>query len=303
MKIAIIGGTGLIGIALSKELKNRGDEILLISRDSHSAKSKNKFAVKYFKWDYKTHQHLTVQINNYDAVINLTGEPITGKRWNNSYMDELRNSRIEITKYVAEAICNCSEKPKVFISSSATGFYGNVKNEILNENSNSGNDFLAKLCVDWENASEKVATENIRLVHIRTGVVLTKEGGALKKMLLPYRLFLGGPLGNGNQWFPWIHIQDEVGAIIFAIANDKIKGPINLTAPIPVKMKDFSKFLGKVLNRPSFFNVPKLALRMVVGKVADVLVSSQRVLPQKLLDSGYKFKFVEVEDAFKDLLK
>ncbi|MCH8170445.1 MAG: DUF1731 domain-containing protein, partial [Bacteroidetes bacterium] len=138
---------------------------------------------------------------------------------------------------------------------------------------------------------------------IRTGVVLTKEGGALKKMLLPYRLFLGGPLGNGKQWFPWIHIKDEVDAIIFTIDNDKIKGPINLTAPNPVTMKDFAKSLGKVLNRPSFFNVPKLALRMVVGKVADVLVSSQRAEPKKLLDEGFIFNFTEVENALKDLLK
>ena len=218
-------------------------------------------------------------------------------------MDKIKNNRIEINEYVAEAICNCSKKPKVFISSSATGFYGDVKDKILNENSNPGNDFLAKLCVDWENAAENVTAYNIRLVHIRTGVVLTKEGGALKKMLLPYRLFLGGPLGDGKQWFPWIHIKDEVDAIIFTIENDKIKGPINLTAPNPVTMKDFAKSLGKVLNRPSFFNVPKLALRMVVGKVADVLVSRQRAEHKKLLDNGYKFNFAKVEDALKDLLK
>lgn len=303
MKIAIIGGTGLIGVALSEELKSRGDEILLISRDLHSAKSKNKFAVKYFKWDYKTPTQLTEQINNYNTVINLTGAPIGGRRWSKSYMKEIRNSRIEITQLLAEALCGCENVPQTFISASAAGFYGDAGDKILTEDSPQGNDFLANICAEWENASGNVLKENIRLVNIRTGIVLSNEGGALSKMLLPYKLFLGGPLGNGNQWFPWIHVKDEVGAIIFTIDNDKINGPVNLTAPNPVKMKELSKSLGRALNRPSFFKVPKFALRMVAGKIAGSLVSSQRAVPKKLLDEGYKFNFAEVEDALKDLLK
>ena len=303
MEIAIIGGTGLIGVALSKELKSREDEILLISRDLHLAKSKNKFAAKYFKWDYKTPAQLTEQINNYNTVINLTGAPIGDRRWNKSYMKEIRNSRIEITQLLTEALCGCENVPQTFISASAAGFYGDAGNKILTEDSPQGNDFLANICAEWENASRNVLKENIRLVNIRTGIVLSNEGGALSKMLLPYKLFLGGPLGNGNQWFPWIHIQDEVDAIIFTIDNDKIKGPVNITAPNPVKMREFSKSLGKTLNRPSFFSVPKFALRMVVGKVADSLVSSQRTVPKKLLDNDYKFNFAELGDALKDLLK
>ena len=303
MNIAIIGGTGLIGLALSKKLKERGDELLLISRDSNSAKIKNNFSHHYITWDYHTSDLLTEQLNNYDAVINLAGASIAGKRWNRKYMEEIRNSRIFTTSLVANAICNCKKAPRVFISSSAVGFYGDGGETYLNENSPVGEDFLANVCNEWENAAKKVLDYNVRLVNLRTGIVLTKEGGALKRMLLPYKLFLGGPLGNGQQWFPWIHIDDEISAILFAIDNDNITGPTNLTSPNPVRMNDFVRTLGKILKRPSLFKVPKLALRIIAGKIADNLVLSQRTIPKRLLRNGFKFKFEKIDKALVDLLK
>ncbi len=302
MNIAIIGGTGLIGVALSKRLKERGDNLLLISRDSNSAKNKNVFADIYLNWDYKTSGKLAEQLINYKAVINLAGAPISGKRWNNNYKNTIRNSRTVTTRLIAEEICKCKIKPNVFISSSAAGYYGDNGETMLTEDSPMGIDFLAGVCAEWENASKKVLGNKVRLVNIRTGIVLSKEGGALKKILLPYKLFLGGPLAGGTQWFPWIHIEDEVNAIIFSIDNNKINGALNLTAPNSVRMNDFSKTLGKVLKRLSVFRVPKLALRIVAGEIADNLVLSQRVYPKKLLDNGYKFKFAKIDKALLDLL-
>ncbi len=302
MKIAIIGGSGLIGTALSKVLKRRGDEILLISRNSNSAKLKNIFADSYFTWNCKSAEQLMPEINGFNAVINLAGTPIAGRRWNKKYMEEIKNSRIETTLLTAEAICKCGSKPKVFISSSAAGYYGDGGENILTENSEAANDFLANICAEWENASKKVLDVDVRLVNLRTGIVLTKDGGALKRMLLPYKLFLGGPLGNGRQWFPWVHIDDEVNAIAFALDNSSINGPLNITAPDSIRMKDFSKILGSVMNRPSLFKVPEFVLRIAAGKIADNLVLSQRVYPKKLIDNGYKFKFAEIDKALMDLL-
>ena len=303
MKVVIIGGTGLIGSALSQVLKKRGEEILLISRYSESAKLKNIFADNYFTWDYKSIEYLIPKINGFEAVINLAGAPISGRRWNKKYMEEIRNSRITTTSLLADAICKCNKKTNVFISASAAGYYGNGGETILTENSSAGNDFLSNVCSEWENASEKVTDKNVRLVLIRTGIVLAKEGGALKRMLLPFKLFLGGPLGNGKQWFPWIHINDEVNAILFALDNVKINGPLNITAPTSIRMNDFAKVLGKLLKRPSFFKVPKIVLRIVTGKIADNLVLSQRVYPQKLIDNGYRFQFAVIDKALEDLVK
>jgi len=303
MKIVIIGGTGVIGSVVCQTLKKRGDEILLISRNAESAKSKKILADNYFTWDYKSIEKLIPKINGFEALINLSGTPIAGKRWNKKYMEEIRNSRVNTTSLLTDAICKCNKKPNVFISASAAGYYGNRGEIILTEDSSAGNDFLSNVCVEWENASEKVTDENVRLVLIRTGIVLTKKGGAFKKMLLPFKLFLGGPLGNGKQWFPWIHIYDEVNAIVFALENIKINGPLNLTAPTSIRMNNFSKALGKVLRRPSFFKVPKFVLRIAVGKIADNLVLSQRVYPQKLIDNEFQFQYDTIDKALEDLVK
>ena len=303
MKIAIVGGSGLIGKFLAEELKNRGEYLLLISRNSENSKAKIPIYDDYFTWDYKTSASLEKKINSFDVVINLTGASIGGKRWIKSYLKEIRNSRVIITELISKAICNCKEKPDLFISSSAIGFYGNVKDNLLDESSKQGDDFLAKICVEWEEESKIVEKWNIRLANIRTGVVLANEGGALDKMLLPFKLFVGGPLGSGKQWFPWIHIKDEIKSILFIIDNKKINGPVNLVAPNHITMNQFSKTLGKVLNRPSFFRVPKFILRIVIGKATENILASQKAVPAKLLNNGFKFNYISIEAALEDLLK
>ncbi|PIW69756.1 MAG: TIGR01777 family protein [Ignavibacteriales bacterium CG12_big_fil_rev_8_21_14_0_65_30_8] len=303
MKIAIVGGSGLIGRTLAEELKKRGDYLLLVSRNSENSKTKLPFYNEYFTWNYNSAELLQKKINSFDVVINLAGAPIGSKRWTKKYQKEIRNSRVVVTELISKAICDCKEKPKLFISSSAIGYYGNVKNDVLDENSKAGSDFLAKICAEWENASKIVEKENIKLAVIRTGVVLANEGGALKKMLLPFKLFVGGPLGSGKQWFPWIHIKDEIKSILFIIDNKDITGPVNLVAPNQITMNEFAKALGKVLNRPSIFKVPTFLLRIVVGKAAENIVASQKAKPAKLLNNGFMFNFKTIEDTLNDLLK
>lgn len=303
MNIAIVGGSGLIGRYLAEELKKRGDFLLLVSRNAEKSKNRIPFYDDYFTWDYNSTESLKKKINSFDVVINLAGAPIGGKRWTKKYQKEIRNSRVFVTGLISKAICDCIEKPKLFISSSAIGYYGNVKDELLDENSKAGNDLLAKICVEWEDASRKVEKENVRLVNIRTGIVLSKEGGALKKMLLPFKLFVGGPLGSGKQWFPWIHIKDEIKSILFIIDNKDITGPVNLAAPNQITMYELAKTLGKVLNRPYFFKVPKFLLRIIIGKATENILASQKAKPAKLLKNGFEFNFKTIDEALNDLLK
>jgi uncharacterized protein (TIGR01777 family) len=190
----------------------------------------------------------------------------------------------------------------VFISSSATGYYGNAGDEILAEDSKNGNDFLSMVCRNWEDAAGEAKRFGIRVVTIRTGIALSSDGGALKKMLLPYKFFMGGHLGSGKQWFPWIHIADLIRIYLYALDNPSVNGAINAVAPEQVNAKEFAKCIGRTIHRPSFFPVPLTVLKLAVGEAAESIVASQRVIPKKLLDAGFKFKFENVDEALKDLL-
>jgi uncharacterized protein (TIGR01777 family) len=211
-------------------------------------------------------------------------------------------SREVSTKNLVSAFKNSQSKVKVLISSSGVGYYGSRDDKILTEKSNLGNDFLANVCDVWEREAEKASAYGIRTAMLRQGIVLSDKGGALAKFLPPFKFFIGGALGNGRQWFPWIHVDDLVAIYLFIIDNVEISGPINVVSPEAVRMNEFAKTLGKILYRPSIFSVPEFALKILIGEAASTIVSSQRVVPQKLIDKGFKFKFEKLEEALKDLL-
>ena len=218
----------------------------------------------------------------------------------------MRDSRILSTQNLVAALAKKPRRadgtPKVLVNGSAIGWYGPHGDEELTEESGPGNDFLAQLCIEWENAANAAQQHGVRVVLLRTGVVLAKSGGALSNMLTPFKMFVGGPVGSGRQFMSWIHIEDHVGATIFALDHDEIAGPMNATAPTPVTNKDFAKTLGRVLHRPSFMKTPAFVLRVALGEVANVVTKGQRVLPRKALQAGYHFKFTEVEAALRDVL-
>ena len=302
-RIVITGSTGLIGRKLACELIQRGDKVIIFSRDVEKAKSIIPKAEEYVEWNYKTPSVWTKYFENCDAVIHLAGTNLFAKRWNNSFKKEILESREVSTKNLVEAIGKSQNKPSVFISASGVGYYGNGSDNILSENSSSGNDFLADVCKVWESEAAKVEAYGVRNVRVRTGLVLSPDDGALKQMLPPFKYFIGGPLGNGKQWASWLHIDDIVGIYIHAIDNKEISGAVNAASPNPVRMKEFAKTLGKVLNRPSFVSVPKFMLRIFVGEAAEVVTASQRIDIKKLLNSRYQFKFNELENALNNLLK
>jgi uncharacterized protein len=302
-KVIITGASGLIGLHLCKELIRRGNEITIFSRTPEKTRIIIPGAVEYVNWNYHEPKEWQNIVDGKNAIIHLAGANISGKRWTEKYKKEILESRIISTQNLIRAIENSSRKPECLIMSSAVGYYGNAGDEILTETSPSGTDFLAKVCRDWENESEYVDTLGIRRVNVRTGIVLTTEGGALKRMLLPFEFFVGGPLGNGKQWFPWIHIDDIVQIYLNVLDNKSIKGPINANAPGIVSMKEFSKRLGTTLNRPSVFYVPKVILRLVIGQVTESVLASQRAVPKALLDNGFKFKYENIQAALNDLIK
>ncbi len=301
-KIIVTGATGLIGKKLCDELILKGNDVIIFTRNVFSAKKTIPNANDYIEWDYTKPEIWKQHIEGKDAVIHLAGASVAGKRWNDEYKSVIRDSRIVSTKNLAEAIVQCTAKPKVFITSSGSGYYGDRGNEILSENDNDGKDFLPQVCKDWESAASLVESNGVRRASIRTGIVLSNEEGALKKMLLPFKLFVGGHLGNGKQWFPWIHIDDIVNLYVHSIENESVNGAINASSSHQVTMKDFANTLGKVLKRPSLFPVPVLILKIVIGEVASEIISSQRLDVTKILKSGFKFRFEKLEDALNDLL-
>ncbi len=302
-KIIITGATGSIGKKLVQELTARGDEVIIFTRNPESARNKIVNANRYVKWEYDCMDVWMYELNDVDAVVHLAGANLGAKRWNDEYKKLAYDSRIISTRNLVEAIKQVERKPKAFICSSAVGIYGNRYDEVLDENGYLGNYFMADICKDWEKEAEKVEQYGVRRVSIRTGLVMQKDEGVLEKMLMPFKLFIGGPLGSGRQWFPWIHIDDIVGIYLDAIDNEKLSGSVNASSPGIVRMKDFAKVLGKVLKRPSLFPAPKIAMKIAAGEVAEYAVMSQRTSAEKIIESGYQFKFEELERALRDLLK
>lgn len=301
-RIVVTGATGLIGRKLVRALIQRGDNVIVFSRDAEKAKSYFPKAMESVEWNYQHPEQWKYKIENSDAVVHLAGVNLFAKRWNDEFKRVVLESRELSTKNLVEAIKSCTNKPEVFVSASGIGYYGDCGERVLNENSPKGNDFLADVCEVWENESVNVEESGVRSVQIRTGLVLSTEDGALKQMLPPFKFFIGGYLGNGKQWTSWLHIDDIVEIYLHAIDNSSLTGSLNASSPNPMRMKEFAQTLARVLYRPSLFPVPKFILKLVIGEASEVVLASQRIDVKKLIESGYKFKFEILEDALRDLL-
>lgn len=302
-KVAVTGATGLIGHHIFKALLERGDEVTVLSRSPSDAKETLPGARAYVKWDSEKGSGGKDYASGLDAVVHLAATPVMDKRWNESYKQEILKSRQDGTRRLVSELAQSSPRPEVLISASAIGYYGVSRNKVLTESDHPGMDFLAEVCKLWEGEAQRAEEYGIRRVSIRLGIVLESRGGALKKMLLPFKFFMGGPLGKGSQGFSWIHIDDVVNIFLQAIDNSSMHGAYNATSPNPVSMNEFSRLIGEALKRPSWLKVPEFALDMVVGEGAYTITEAPVVLPERLKEMGYKFKFPEAGVALKDIIK
>jgi uncharacterized protein len=303
MKIVIAGATGLIGKLLTKTLLNSGHSVVVLTRNPNLPTTSSQPLLRFDHWDGKGAGSWHRHIDRADAVVNLAGESLGARRWTKSRKRTLISSRVDPTTSIVKALKAATEKPRVLVNASAVGYYGPVEEGNVTEDNQAGNDFTSALCVEWEQAALAATTSDIRVILLRSGIVLDPRGGALQKMLLPFRLFAGGPLGSGDQWLSWIHREDEVRAICFLLENERVSGPVNLASPDSVTMKDFCVALGKTLGRPSGLRAPAFALRTLLGEMADIVLTGQRVVPKKLLQEGFKFRFPELKDALENLFQ
>lgn len=302
MHTLITGGTGIIGRRLVLHLIKHGHLVTVVSRQKYKPASLPA-KINFATWDGRTATGWGNWVESADAVINLAGAGIADTKWTEARKKEIIESRVQAGEAVMEAIKTANKKPEVLIQASAVGYYGTQRNgQVLTEASSAGNDFLARVCQAWEASTERVEDLGVRRVIIRTGVVLDPHGGALPKLVFPFRLFAGGPIGSGRQWFPWIHYDDEVDAIRCLIENRTATGPFNLTAPNPLRNRELAKIIGKVLKRPAFAPAPGFVFKLIFGEMATVLLDGQRVAPQRLQELGYQFKFPHVEEALRNLL-
>ncbi|MDO8281045.1 MAG: TIGR01777 family oxidoreductase [Thermodesulfovibrionia bacterium] len=295
MRILITGGTGFIGSALTRELREEGHAVIITTR--HKSDSENKIT-----WNPPDLIPADI-ISTIDAVINLAGEPIAPEKWTEERKERIMSSRVETTRALVASMKNAGSRPKVLISASAIGYYGAHGDEVINEVSPPASDFLAGVCKAWEAEALKAEEVGMRVVLVRIGGVLEKDGGVLKHMSAQFNFMMGGPVGDGEQWFSWIHRDDIVGIFKFALQNDSVSGPVNGTAPNPVTNLAFSTALGKAMKRPSYVSVPAFVIKMALGELADILITGQRVVPEKALKAGYQFKHTEIKDALKTIFE
>lgn len=295
MNILITGSSGFVGSRLIDFLMNKGHQVTAVDAMPLPRVFEND-SVRFIQADTTESGPWQEALNGVRVVINLAGKNIF-HLWSKKYKQKIYDSRILTTRNIVNALPE--SKSVILISTSAAGYYGSCGDEVLDENKGAGNDFLARVCIDWEKEAFLARKKGIRVACARFGVVLGKNGGALSTMIPAYRMFVGGPLGDGQHWFPWIQIDDLVNAIDFVLHNDDIEGPINFTSPNPVQNNGFSKALGSVLNRPSFFRTPALMLRLAAGELGDLLLNSQRAVPSKLLSSGFAFRYPDLSEALK----
>ncbi len=295
MKVALAGGTGFVGSAVVAKLRSLGHSIVVLTRDPQAAKTK----LGSDGLTFATYSDLNSALSDCDGVINLAGEPIAENRWTPEVKQQILDSRIKTTEAIVAAINQANPKPQVLVNASALGFYGTSETATFDETSAAGKDFLAEVCQAWETAAQQV--KDARLVTLRIGIVLG-NGGALGKMLTPFRMFAGGPIGKGKQWFSWIHIDDLVNLIVAGLTDSQMQGTYNATAPNPVRMNDVCETLGKALNRPSWLPVPAFALDLLLGDGAMVVLKGQQVLPKRLIDQGFQYEYGDIGGAIASIV-
>ena len=296
MKILVSGSHGLVGTALTKSLESQGHEVFSLVRYLPRSQSE-------IEWNPDRYSIAIASLEGFDAVVHLAGESIAEGRWTEEKKRRIRESRVKGTKLLSDALANLERPPKSLICASAIGYYGDRGDEPLTEESAPGNDFLSNVCIEWEQATEQASERGIRVINARFGIILSKDGGALAKMLTPFRLGIGGRIGSGKQWMSWIALDDVIGAIEYALVNESLHGPVNFVAPNPVRNSEFTKALGKVLSRPTLFPIPEFGVRLAFGEMADALLfSSQRVEPQQLKTAGYQFRYDGLAAALRHVL-
>ena len=299
--VLVSGGTGFIGSRVCTALHEQGDTVHVLSRNPTRAATKLKSARAVYGWNPETEKLPSEATSDVKAVVHLAGETIAG-RWNSEKKRRIRDSRILSTRNLVESFAGLPTKPDVLVCASAIGYYGDSGDEHFTEMSPAGTDFLAEVCQEWETEAQKADAFGIRVVMVRIGLVLGLGGGLLTQVLPPFKMGIGGILGSGRQWMSWIHVDDVVGIVMHALENEEIRGPLNATAPVPVRNVEFTKTLGTVLRRPTLFPVPTFGLRLLMGEFADFVVLSQNVLPEKTEVSGYEFHHRTLESALRDLL-
>ncbi len=299
-KILITGATGLIGKKITNKLISRGDEVIVVSRSSRKAYKYFSNRIEIIKW---TNIDLPSKLEGLHSVVHLAGESVLSKRWNNEFKETLYESRIDTTDLLVEAIGETKEKPKSFICASAIGYYDNTDfNSEFTEDSQPGTGFMPGLVKGWEKSATQVEEFDVRRVSIRIGVVLDKNEGALAKMLPPFKLYIGGKIGSGKQWVPWIHIDDLINLFIYAIDNENVNGPINGVSPGIVNMSELADVIGKTINRPTFFPVPSFAIKAILGEASEVVLNGAKIKPQKTLGLGFEFNHTNIKGALENLL-
>jgi len=292
MRVLIAGASGLVGVALIQALEGEGAQVTRLVRSPAKAGE--------IEWHPNNDQLDSTQLEGFDAVINLAGENIAAGRWTDDQKRKIRDSRVNGTHLLSEAIAKLKQKPNVFLCASATGIYGDRDNETLDEQSDSGGGFLAGVCREWEQATEPAVQAGVRTVNLRFGPILAREGGMLAKLLTPFKMGMGGKVGSGKQYISWVAIDDAVDATRLAIKNESLRGPLNIVSPNPVTNEVFTKTLGHILNRPTALAMPAFAVRLAFGEMADeMLLTSQRVMPKKLTEAGYEFQLPELDAALR----
>lgn len=302
-RVVITGATGMIGRGVCEALLARGDQPVALSRDPQRARGALPAGVETRPWPAPSDTPPATEVlADADAIVNLMGEPIS-QRWNDEVKRRLRSSRVAATQNLATALraLGTADRPPVFVSQSATGYYGSTGDRELTEQAPAGRGFLADIVADWENAALEAA-DIARVAVTRTGVVLSPSGGALAKMLPFFQVGVGGPVAGGHQYVPWVHLDDVVGALLFCVDDERASGALNLTARRPVDNKEFSHALGRVLRRPAFLPVPGFALQLLYGEMSEIVTTGQRAIPSRLTELGFEFRYREVEPALRDVL-
>lgn len=302
MRIIITGGTGLIGRALAADLLQAKHEVIILSRNPGRPRSQALAGARLEKWDGRSAAGWGKLADGAGAIINLAGASIAEGRWTKQRKAEILESRLLAGQAVVEAVRAATRKPGVVIQASAIGYYGPRSDEEITEQAGSGHDFPAQVSVQWEQAVAPLKEMGVRLAIIRTGLVLSLEGGALPQLVRPFKMMAGGPMGSGEQWYSWIHLTDEVRAIRFLLEDPALAGVFNLTAPAPVINRVFANTLGLVMERPSLLPAPAIALKLALGEMSTIILDGQRVIPARLLEAGFRFRFSTLEHALRDIL-